>query len=353
MRTPLYPYHVQHAKITAFAGYEMPLVYTSALKEALAVREKAGLFDVSHMGPIEVQGVKAEEFLDYAATNIIAGKDEGTATYTTLADNDGGCIDDVMVMRVTKTRFIVVSNAANKEKVHTHFIKEAKAFEGTSIFPLYQKAGFLALQGKGAESLIMPEAAGLQKHSLLTFIHPRFGELLISRTGYTGEDGFEILVKNELMLPLWEEILANANIAPCGLAARDILRMEMGYALYGHELSAEISPIESVSHWTVKLNKEGNFIGKEALLKKSTEKHRVQQGIILEGKGVIREGFSVKKGDAIVGKITSGGFSPTLNNSIGIALLDEKLALGQEVFIDIRGRQEPARIVKMPFIPGM
>lgn len=352
MKTPLYSYHQKHAKITEFASYEMPLYYTSALQETECVRKKAGLFDVSHMGVIEVLGKDAESFLDYVSTNQIAGKNDNAAIYSPLASKSGGCVDDVMIMRLNKTRFLVVTNAVNKEKVLDHF-NDTKTLEKITIVPLFLKSGFLALQGKEASKAIAflaPDALHLQKHTLSSFFHARFGELIISRTGYTGEDGFEILVQNEFMEDLWQEILLrNKFVAPCGLAARDILRLEMGYALYGHELSEAIGPIESVSHWAVKLAKE-RFIGKEALAKKALEPHRVEQGVVLQGKGVMREGFNVLKSDRIIGKLTSGGFSPTLNRSIGIALLDEKQPPLQELFIDIRGRKEPVLIEKMPFI---
>jgi len=344
MITPIFPFHKEHAKLMEFAGYEMPLFYTSAIQEAKAVRTRAGLFDVSHMGPIEVLGRDAEQFLDFLATNHIAGKPDGSATYTVLASETGGCIDDVMVMRLSKNRFIVVANAANKEKVLAHFTKEAHAFEHVTIVPLYKKAGLIALQGKEAANAIIPEARDLKKHMLASFFDQRFGELIISRTGYTGEDGFEILIDNEIMLSFWQELLAkNKNLVPCGLGARDILRLEMGYALYGHELSEDISPLESVSAWTVKLDKP-NFFGKETLMKRPHT--RVQQGVILKGQGILREGFLVGE----LGTLTSGGFSPTLNASIGIALLENKLPVGETVSINIRGREEPAEIVKIPFI---
>lgn len=349
-KTPLHSYHIQRAKMAPFAGFEMPLFYTSALAEVKAVREESGLFDVSHMGAIEVEGEEAESFLDWVSTNQIAGKKVGSATYTVLASKEGGCIDDVMVMKLSDKSFLVVANASNRDQVLGHFQHEAIRFKHVSLHSLFDTHGLLALQGKKAAEVlkkVIPNAASLKKHTLETEKHPEFGPLVISRTGYTGEDGFEILISFKTMQTLWDAILSHQQVIPCGLAARDILRLEMGYALFGHELSPTISPLESVSFWTVKMHKE-RFLGKEALQKWPT--HRAEQGIVLLSKGVMREGYPVFSGEASMGAITSGGFSPTLGKSVGIALLKSKLDIGDRVTIEIRGKKEPAEVVPLPFI---
>ncbi|CRX37602.1 glycine cleavage system aminomethyltransferase GcvT [Estrella lausannensis] len=349
-KTPLYSYHIQKAKMAPFAGFEMPLFYTGALAEVKAVREGAGLFDVSHMGVIEIAGEEAESFLDWVSTNQIKGKKTGSATYTVLCSKEGGCIDDVMVMKVSDSNFLVVANASNRDVVLSHFKQEAARFKSVSVHSLFDTHGLLALQGKTAADVlkeIIPGALNLKKHTLANEKHHEFGPLALSRTGYTGEDGFEILISFKTMRSLWDTILSQRQVIPCGLAARDILRLEMGYALFGHELSPTISPLESVSFWTVKMQKE-RFLGKDALMNWPTS--RCEQGIVLSSKGVMREGYAVFKEDTNVGVITSGGFSPTLGKSVGIALLNSKLAIGDRVTIEIRGKKEPGEIVSLPFI---
>lgn len=349
-KTPLHSYHMQRAKMAEFAGFEMPLFYNSALEEVKAVREGCGLFDVSHMGVIEVKGSDAEAFLDWVATNQIAGRKEGAAIYTVLASEKGGCIDDVMVLRLSKNLFTIIANASNKEAVAAHFDKEALRFGNVSIEPLFDTRGILAIQGKRAEEVlrdVIHDLPPLKKHTLVEKAESLFGTLVISRTGYTGEDGFEVLVPFDTIESLWNALLSTGKAVPCGLAARDILRLEMGYALFGHELSPTISPLESVSFWTVKMYKE-RFLGKESLQKWPT--HRAEQGIVLLSKGVMREGYPVFTGSSPVGIITSGGFSPTLGKSVAIALLKSKLDIGDLVDVEIRGKKEPAEIVPLPFI---
>lgn len=328
-----------------FEGWEMPLQYQGLIQEHLAVREQVGVFDVSHMGRVCVEGPQAEAFLDFIATNTIAGKKEGTAVYTVLCNEKGGSIDDVIIYRLNAERFFLVVNAGNRLKDVRHLQKQAARFD-VEISPRYDEEGILAVQGPQSLVLLQKLFPEVETLSFMRVTTSTFQgqKLFLARTGYTGEAGAELFVPHNLLPALWERLLQE-GAQPIGLAARDTLRLEMGFALYGHELSDDIAPIESVSAWTVKMNKE-KFLGKEALL---TRQKRYPLAMILQEKGVPREGYSVFYQGEKIGCVTSGTHSPCLKQGIALALVHRPLEVDDEVHIQVRHRQLAARVCALPF----
>lgn len=354
MKTALFDKHTAlGAQIVDFCGWEMPLRYSSVVAEHQAVRERVGVFDVSHMGRIEVRGPQAEAFLDYLSTNRIAGKSDATATYTVWAQEDGGAVDDVIVYRQDAENFFVVVNAGNRSKDLSHMQRYASSFD-VEIEDRFDSDGILAVQGKHAPKLIVtlfPEAEKLKfmRFSNLDWKGHRF---ILARVGYTGSPGFEIYAPNSALPDLWDALFIEGEslgIQAVGLGARDTLRLEMGFALYGHEISGEIAPTESVASWAVKLKKDA-FVGKEALLKRKEQGTlRKEYGVMLKGKGVPREGYAVYYQGQELGWVTSGNQSPTLRKGIAIVLVKSPLEVGDEVMIDIRGRHVAGEVVPLPF----
>lgn len=353
MRTALYEKHLAFgAKMVDFAGWEMPLQYPDGiLHERNAVRERAGLFDVSHMGRILIEGPDSERLLDLLSANTIKGRRNGSVTYTVWCHPNGGAVDDLLVYRTGAERLFVVANASNRQKDLDHLLAYSKGLN-LSITPLYDGYGILALQGPRSQELVamlFPEASAMRPMRV-----SEIGELVVATSGYTGEDGFEFMGPNQVICDLWDEILQRGDrlgIEPAGLAARDLLRLEMGYALYGHELTDEILPTESVSAWTVKLAKE-SFIGKEALLAfEESGTKRVQIGVRLLEPGVARAGYPVVREGEEIGLVTSGSHSPALQASIAIAMVSLPLAPGDPVEVLIRNRTVKAVVVPFPFIP--
>lgn len=355
MKTALYETHLAlGAKMTEFGGWEMPIQYKGIIHEHLAVRTKAGIFDVSHMGRIIIEGSGAEELLDYLSTNTISGKKEETATYTVWCDPEGGCVDDLIVYRESREKFFVVVNASNRQLDLEHLLHNARGYD-VSIVERYQQDGILSVQGPKAAVVVealFPVAGQLNPMRLAAAAYKN-EKIILSRTGYTGADGFEIFAPNHVIVELWDVLLKtgkSSGIEPIGLGARDTLRLEMGYALYGHEISQEIYPIESVSAWTVKCDKR-DFVGKAALEKaKILPKIRSEYGIVLKDKGIAREDYEVFLDGAAIGRVTSGTYSPSLNQAIAIILTDEKLHEGDVVEVKIRQNMCAAEVVKLPFL---
>lgn len=350
MKTALYDQHLAlSGKMIEFAGFEMPLHYGSSLKEHMAVRQAVGLFDISHMGVIEISGPDAGQLLEYLSTNKILGKDKHVATYTVWAFEEGVCVDDLLVYCEDETHFFIVVNAVNRTKSLNHLTQYAKGFH-VHIQERYQDYGILALQGPNALKLISPlfmEAIHLKKMHF-TPVHYHGKKLILSRTGYTGELGFEIYGLNELIKELFDWFLNEGppfGLKPAGLAARDTLRLEMGYCLYGHEIGESILVQESLAHWTV--HKEKNFVGKEKVMI-SPSRHAF--GVIIEGDKIARESFSVFKDNQLIGHVTSGNYSPTLEKSIALILVKENLKLGDQVFIEIRNKKVAAHVTHLPFL---
>lgn len=357
MKTALHEQHLAlGAKIVEFSGWEMPLYYQGILHEHLVVRNQVGVFDVSHMGRVLVAGPDAEKFVDFISTNEILHKEPLSVTYTVMCQTEGGAVDDLLVYKVDAEHFFLVVNAANRAKDLQHLRQMAKAFQ-VVIKECFEGEGILAVQGPYADQLvadIFPSAAAVrQMHFVI--IPFQNSELVLSRTGYTGEGGFELYAPNEIITYLWTELLKRGKkwgVEPIGLGARDTLRLEMGYALYGHELSEVIAPTESVAAWAVKLRK-GNFLGKEALEVLHTSGHqRKEYGVVLLDKGIARQGYSVLKGDREIGQVTSGGYSPSLQQGIALILVQEQLEEGEEISICIRQNRVQAKVVKLPFYKG-
>lgn len=354
MKTALYEEHENlGAQIVDFCGWQMPLKYEGVIAEHMAVRNNVGIFDVSHMGRVEVEGPQAEEFLNYLSTNIISGKKDFSATYTVWADETGGSVDDVIIFRIDAERFFVVVNAGNRDKDLAHMKQHAANFD-VRIRDRFQEEGILAVQGEKAEELVKGIFPGAEDLGFMCFMPVEWGgaQFYLAKAGYTGSPGFELYVPNTVIAQLWNTFLGEGKaygIQPVGLAARDTLRLEMGFALYGHELSDSIAPNESVASWAVKLKKD-KFLGKDALAKKAeASDKRKQYGVLLLDKGVAREGYSVLKDGEVIGTVTSGTQSPCLQQGIAIVLVQASLKAGDQVEIQIRQRLVKAEVVKLPF----
>ena len=359
-RTPLYERHIEAgAKMVEFGGWEMPIQYEGVIKEHGAVRNRAGLFDVSHMGEIAVVGPDARAFVDKVVTNDISELKEGEIVYALLLNESGGTIDDLLVYctgrRTGLDSFMLVVNASNIEK-DFDWIATQKRDEDVSVKNVSDEYSLIALQGPESEAIIkkiFPDAGAVKYYN---FAQADFmGEAAtISRTGYTGEDGFEIYLKQNAV-KLWDKLLATKGGAsapsPCGLAARDLLRIEAGYPLYGHELTDEIDPATAGLKWAVKKG-DGTFIGKEGFAGKKPGKKRV--GFTMEGRAVPREGYPIFIEGVEAGRVTSGTFSPTLQKPIGIGYIARQKEgfpkTGKTVEIEIRGKRFEAALTKMPFI---
>lgn len=351
MKTILYDQHVSlNAKMVLFSGWEMPLNYPlGILNEHQTVRKKVGIFDISHMGRIAVQGTNATAFLNYLITNHLPTQD-GHAVYTIMCTTHGTCVDDVIVYRENSDSYFLIANAANREKDLEHLNKYAKDFQ-VKIIPTYEQEGILAVQGPLTTPLfkeLFPSIASMthMQFQLVTFQNQSF---ILSKTGYTGEDGFEIFAPLDLIPKLWDLFLQKGKafgIEPIGLGARDTLRLEMGYALYGHELSEDILANETVSSWTVKMKKP-DFLGKAALHEKPV---RYAYGLKLVEKGIPRQDYEVYKGNVLIGHVTSGSFSPSLNCGIALILSDTSLQSGQELFVKIRTNFVKGVMTPLPFI---
>lgn len=341
------------AKLVDFCGWEMPVQYQGIIAEHNSVRKNAGLFDVSHMGRVKISGPDAERFLDYLSTNTIAGKTDFSATYTVWAMASGGCVDDVIVYRQSKNDFFVVVNAGNRKNDLDHLRREAKAFN-VHVQDLYDSEGILSIQGPNSRKIVtktFAEADSL-KHMHFCFVRYEGQDIILSATGYTGEIGFEIYAPHHAIVSLWDRWLQEGKelgLVPVGLGARDTLRLEMGYALYGHELSETISATESVSSWTVKWNK-ADFLGKSHLEKlESNPEKRSEYGIELIEPGIARQGYEVFKTGERIGIVTSGTQSPTLNKAIAIILVRGKLMIDDIVEVQIRQQRCKGKVTKLPF----
>jgi len=362
-RTNLYQWHVDHgARMVPFAGWEMPVQYpTGPLKEHEATRKIAGLFDIDHMGQMEVRGAQAEEFVNWLVTYDVAQMNTLDAHYALFCYADGGTVDDLFVYRLPDDQnpgqdyFFLAINADNRLKDVSWVQAHAPMFN-VSVKDISDETYMLAFQG--------PKAPGIMNRLTSTDLNqmPRFTALqetifgdvpiLLGRTGYTGEDGFELFFPAEKALKVWEGILKEGEsegVLPIGLAARDSLRFEPCMPLYGHELSSTISPIEARLTFAVSFNT--NFIGRDALLKQKLEKpERVLIGFELIGKGVAREHYTVLYNGEKIGFVSSGMYSPTTKRYLGMAFVKREFAkIGTEIQIEIRGKTVAAKVVKRPF----
>jgi aminomethyltransferase len=343
MKTMLYDRHLQlQAKMVEFAGWEMPVEYQGIIQEHKSVREKVGIFDVSHMGRILIEGKEAEKFLDFLSTNVIAGKPDGLGIYTVWCQENGGSVDDCIVYKKNNESFFIVVNASNRTKDLEHIKKHAEAFD-VSVTPRYED-GILAVQGPLASSVVGKIFGEDKLPKKMHFVTLSEG-VILSATGYTGSGGYEIYASKEMTQTLWDKFIA-LGVVPVGLGARDTLRLEMGYALYGHELSEDIPPTESVSSWTVHLSKD-DFLGKKALEQRGVT--HFQYGIILKGPGIAREHYEVFRQNEKIGDVTSGTMSPSLQKAIAIISVNVPLAVGDRVEVQVRKNRVEAEVVALPF----
>ncbi len=356
-QTPLFEVYREYGgKTIDFGGWELPVQFSSIKEEHEAVRTRAGLFDVSHMGEVEVRGSGSLNFLQKMMTNDISKLQTGGAQYTAMCYENGGTVDDLLTYKLAENHYLLVINAANIEK---DFEWLQQHLEGdVKLENLSEKTAQLALQGPLAEE-VLQKLTGSDLSGIGTFKFQQEAGIngikaLISRTGYTGEDGFEIYCHSKDAISLWKAILKageSEGVLPCGLGARDTLRFEAALALYGQELSLDISPLEAGISFAVKLNKEEDFIGKAALTKQKEEGlARKIVGIEMIDRGIPRHGYPVYKGEKQIGEVTTGTQSPTLKKNIGLALIETAYAkLDQEVEVEIRGKRLKAKVVPTPF----
>lgn len=357
--TPLCKIHQElGARMVPFAGWNMPIQYTGVIQEHLCVRKGVGIFDVSHMGEIDIRGEQAGDFLQHLITNDISQLSSQAILYTLMCYENGGVVDDLLVHKFSDDHYFLCINASNEEKDYEWILQQSRSFK-VDVRNTSAEYAQLALQGKFAEPLLQ-KICDIPLNNL-EYYHFKTGnihniECIISRTGYTGEDGFEIYLDPALAESLYRKILEvgrEYDLQPVGLGARDTLRMEMGYALYGNEIDAETSPLEAGLGWVIKLQKP-DFIGKEALQKqKDAGLKRKLVGIKLRERGVPRSHYRVLAEGQPVGEVTSGTFSPSLNTGIGLCYVSREFSkLGTRLEVEIRNNTVSAEIVKLPFVPS-
>jgi len=355
-RTALYDVHVERgAKMVPFAGWSMPVQYPTGIRrEHEAVRTAAGLFDVSHMGEFLVTGPEAADYVSWITTNDPHALGVGDAQYSAMCHEDGGIIDDLLVYRLGEDRFRLVVNAGNHAKDWKHCSAQAGRFD-VRIEDESEGVALLALQGPRAREILEPLCSDPVES--IGFYRFRQGHVagapcVISRTGYTGEDGFELYLPAERAVGVWNALLeagASHGLIPAGLGARDSLRLEMGYALYGNDLDDETTPLEAGLGWLVKLGKD-DFIGRDALVRQKEEGLRRRlRGFRLLRRGFPRPGYDVLYDGAVRGQVRSGTLSPTLGEGIGTVYLPPEAGPGTEIAVLIRGEAVPAEVVSPPF----
>ena len=366
-RSPLLPVH-QHlgATLTEFAGWQMPLRYDSETAEHRAVRTAAGIFDLSHMGEIAVTGAGAAAALDYALVGQPSALAPGRARYTMICAADGGVLDDLIVYRLSDAEFLVVANAANTAAVNQELSRRAGGFDA-GVTDRTSDYALIAIQGPNAAAILAPvtdidlgEVRYYASHDAVVCGQ----RVLLARTGYTGEDGFEMFCRPEDAEPLWTGLIvagAEQGLVPAGLAARDTLRLEAGMPLYGNELGPDVTPFDAGLGRVVKLDKPGDFVGRAALARRAGQPpRRVLAGLTVRGRRIPRHGYPVLWDGQPHGAVTSGAPSPTLGVPIAMAYLDPEVcglaeaqagadAGDSRLSIDIRGRGEPADLVTLPF----
>jgi aminomethyltransferase len=354
-KTALHGVHVESgARLVPFAGWEMPVQYQGVVDEHMAVRTRAGLFDVSHMGEIEVKGTEALAFLQRTTCNDVAKLKDGQAQYSAVTNPEGGFVDDVLVHRMEPERFLLCVNASNVEKVHRWLTSQAEE----EVYVSDRSADFaqLALQGPAAAAIIgrvLGEApVALKRYRFLA--RDIDGEpALIARTGYTGEDGFEIYLAPASAPAMWRRLIEEGKpegLVPAGLAARDTLRLEAKMALYGNDIDATTSVLEADLGWIVSFEK-GNFVGREVLARQRAEgPARLLVGFEMEGRGIARQGYPIRIAGREAGLVTSGTFAPFLKKNIGLAYLPAAVASpGNRFEVVIRDKPVPAVVVPTPF----
>jgi len=358
LKTPLFDSHVSlGGKMVPFAGYELPVQYKGgALKEYTAVREgEAGIFDITHMGQVRVMGTDALKFLQYVTTNDVSKLVDGQVQYSALLNEQGTFIDDITTYKVSDDAYYLCINAANRHKDVAHLLVQAKNFD-VEVMDDSDDTTLLALQGAKAQA-VLQDLVGFDLESMgyYKFARGQIGPIgnnsggIVSRTGYTGEDGFEIYIPNSIAVEVWDALVAKGAV-PIGLAARDMLRTEMGYALYGHEISDAVTPVEAKLMWITKLDKS-DFIGKAAVEARRAE--GAQKKLIalkLTGRGIPREHYKVFVDGVESGEVTSGMFSPLAGGGVALAYVKPEHMKDGKLSVEIRGKYIEAERTTTPFV---
>jgi aminomethyltransferase len=356
-RTPLYDWHVrQGARMVDFAGWDMPIQYTTIIEEHQAVRNAVGLFDISHMGRLRFDGPQAADWLQHVFTNDVPSMKAGQARYGLVCNEQGGILDDVLVYRFDAFWLMVV-NASNREKI-VDWVKKHQGGRNATLTDLTREMAMVAVQGPRAVEIVSAYAPGSDRIKYYFAEDKTSGShqaQIISRTGYTGEDGFELMVSAREVLDVVNRLSGIARgsgleLKPSGLGARDTLRLEAAMPLYGHELSESVDPLQAGLQWAVKFEK-GDFLGRDALARRRQDSQlRRRVGLELSGKRLAREGARVFKNSQEIGAVTSGTFAPTLQKAIAMAYVDPThTSPGVACEVDVRGKAEPARVVPLPF----
>ena len=355
--TPLYDVHVPRgAKMVPFAGYRMPVQYTGVIAEHTAVRQHAGLFDVSHMGEVIIDGPEALVAIQGLVTNDISKLVDGRALYTVMCQEDGGIVDDLIIYRESESRYFVCVNASRREIDYAHMLKHTASYD-CSVEDVSDRYAQIAIQGPKALGILAAQTKvdvlGMAPFSWVDGTVAGCANVRVAITGYTGEPGAELYCRPEDAPTVWqalEEAGANSGIALCGLGARDTLRLEMKYALYGNDIDEGHNPYEAGLGWVVKPAK-GEFVGKKAICDaKAAGLSRKLVGIKMVGRGIPRQGYEVAHHGETCGIVTSGTHSPSLGEAIGLAYVPANLAtIGTEVDVIIRGKSVAARVTKTPF----
>jgi len=357
-KTALYDKHVSlGAKMVPFAGFDMPVQYTGVTEEHFAVREKVGIFDVSHMGQFFIEGSAAKDLLQFVGTNNIEALENGKAQYTCLPNGNGGIVDDLIVYKMADEKYFVVVNASNIEKDWNHISKHNEKF-GAKMTNASDEMSLIAIQGpKATETLQKLTDINLSEVPYYHFTEGKIAgveDVIISNTGYTGSGGFEIYFKNANAIKIWEALTeagSEFGLIPCGLASRDTLRLEKGFCLYGNDIDDSTSPLEAGLGWITKFDKD--FVDKERLAKQKEEGiTRKLVGFEMQEKAIPRHDYLVVDAEGNeIGKVTSGTMSPMKKIGIGLAYVaTPHHKIDSEIFIQIRNKNIPAKVVKLPFV---
>ncbi len=354
-KTPLFEKHIElNAKMHPFAGFDMPIQYKSILDEHKCVREKAGLFDVSHMGEFLLEGEVAVDVLQMLVPQDVENLQDNQIMYCQLTNENGGIIDDLLIYRYNSQKYLLVVNASRADVDFDWISKNIEKEHFVADFKnLSDEYSLLALQGPFAQNILVDmgfSEDGLPKY----YEFKTYDDMMISRTGYTGEDGFEIMVKNNLAADLWDKLLKYGEkygILPIGLGARDTLRLEAALLLYGQDMDETTTPIEATLGWSVSKNKMGNYNGKKVIkaqLENKPDKRLV--GFVMQDRAIARHGYEVYHGGEKIGVVTSGCISPTLGVNIGLCYIERPLKIDDEIQIKIRDKFCNAKITKRPFV---
>lgn len=353
-KTPLYDWHVAHGgKMVPFAGYLLPVQYSGVIEEHMAVRERAGIFDVSHMGEVILSGPDALGNLNYLFTNDFTNMVDGMVRYSPMCNENGGIVDDMIIYRISGQRYMIVPNAANRQKV-TDFM-QIHLTGDVQMEDVSHKLAQIALQGPKSKEILLKlteeKSLPVKYYTFIEKAEVSGIPCLLSKTGYTGEDGYELYCAPEDAVELWNALVEAGEplgLLPCGLGSRDTLRLEASMPLYGHEMTDEISPLEAGLNFAVKMQKE-HFIGKSAMEAKGSPKI-IRVGLKITGRGIAREGSPVYENGRQIGETTSGTHCPYLGGAYAMVFVEiGSSAVGNKVEIDVRGRRIEAEIVSLPF----